>query len=122
MNYKESAFKIIFRGEKENKKLLISFSLMLTLVLSTVGVFAATTRVSDIAYLKKETSNQGVAILYGNRDNSTDRLSNVKTSKLQKGTTTVGFGTVQRPSQFSAKVTAKFYTSGTLKQSNNLSI
>lgn len=95
---------------------------MITVVLSGVSVFAASQYVADTAEFQMGTVNSGWAILEGYRDTSSDRLSNINSRKLQYGTTTCTLGTISRPNQFSAKMDVKFYTNGTLKQTNHLGI
>ncbi len=70
----------------------------------------------------KDKNNYGTAVLNGRRNNSTDRLSNVSPNKTQVGKVTVSFGTITRPSQFTAKVTDNFKYNGTLKSSAYLAI
>lgn len=97
------------------KKLFISFSLMLTLVLSTVSVFAATyTNVEDSQRYNQTLSDYGIAYLRGKRNDLTDRLSNVTTSKKEVGKVTVSI-TMTQPTQFSAKADAVFKYNGTKK-------
>lgn len=104
------------------KKMIISFSLMFMCLFATVSVFAGSYLVKDEQGFATTSSDMGTAILSGYRDESTDRLSQVGTSKTQKGKVTVSFGSITRPSQYSAKVTGNFYLSGTLKSSAYLSI
>lgn len=104
------------------KKLFISIGLMFTIVFTTVTVFAATQYVCDMADFQLGTVNSGWAILEGNRDTSTDRLSNVGARKLQYGTTTTELGTIQRPSQYRATMVVKFRTNGVVKKTTNLEI
>ena len=61
------------------------------------------TTVRDTASKAVSSSIYGIGELSGRRDNSTDRLSNVKTSKTEKGVL-VSFGDISRPNQYSAKV------------------
>lgn len=104
------------------KKLFISFGLMITLLLSTGGVLAATyTNLEDSKTYYHTNSDYGIAYLRGRRDNSTDRLSNVTTSKKEFGNITISF-TVTRPSQFTAKADAVFKYNGTSKITAHLSI
>ncbi|MCD7840732.1 MAG: hypothetical protein LUG46_08920 [Erysipelotrichaceae bacterium] len=105
------------------KKILVSFCISMVCLFSVVGTFASYTNVSNSATCKiSGTTSSGKAILQGRRDDSTDRLSNCTTSKIEKGDMTVSFSSFTRPSQFTAKATAEFYYKGNHKQSSYLSI
>lgn len=104
------------------KKSIISFAIVFVCLLSVVSVSAGYTTVKDEQGFMLTSSNYGTAKLSGQRDDSSDRLSNVTTSKTQKGSVTVSFASVTRPSQYSAKVTAHFNVNGVRRSSVYLAI
>lgn len=85
-------------------------------------VLADTSYVYDTEYFRKGYYDNGVATLSGYMDNSTDVLTNVRTSKLEYGDVTVSFSSISRPASRRAYATAYFYRDGVKKQTNNLQI
>lgn len=87
------------------KKLVISFTIMCSMLFAIVGVFASSyTECRDSYFFRSGYPDNAYAILMGKRDNSTDRLSNVSREYKKYGNATIEVGTIERPSQFTAKM------------------
>lgn len=104
------------------KKLLISFSLMFVLLVSTGSVFATYVNLQDSYRWLYSAGNEGTAWLKGRRDNSTDRLSNVSTDKEEVGKVYVEFLSVTRPSQYTATAKVLYSYKGITQKNKTLSI
>ena len=104
------------------KKFILSLTFMFALLFSFIFVSAATyTYVSDNATYSYNSSNYATAVLSGRFNDSTDKLSNVSTSKTEVGKVTASFGTINRGT-YSASVKVRFYYNGTYKKTYTLSI
>lgn len=105
------------------KKLLLSCSLMILCLFVSMNILtAAYVTVQDTDSYAHDQANYAIVTLSGQRDTSTDRLSNVKTSKIVKGKVLVVFDTIQRPNQFSANVDVSFRYQGLYQGYVHLSI
>ena len=104
------------------KKIVVSCCMMLFCLIATVGVFAGTTIAKDTKAFAVDEDNHAVVTLSGTRDTSTDRLSNVKTSKKIYGSIVVSFDPITRPSQYRASCTAHFRYDGLNKGNVELNI
>ena len=98
------------------KKLIISFTIMCSMLLSMVGVFAASqyVTVSDNWYYRKGYADNGYALFSGTHNTSTDRLSNVQYSKGEYGDVTVVLKDIVRGQQ-TATMTSEYYRDGVYK-------
>ena len=104
------------------KKIIIISCSMVFCFLTMLSVSASSyTTVRDTASKAVSSSIYGIGELSGRRDNSTDRLSNVETSKTEKGVL-VSFGDISRPNQYSAKVTVYFRYNGSAYGTETLNI
>ena len=105
------------------KKLLFSCSLMIACLFVSLNILtAAYITVQDTYSYAYNQANYAIVTLSGQSDTSTDRLSNVKTSKTVKGQVVVDFETIQRPNQFSANVDVNFRYQGLYRGTVHLSI
>lgn len=98
------------------KKLIISFCVMLTFLVSTSSVFATYTELYDSGSYHATASDYGYAYLFGRRDDSTDRISNVSTQEVQHGKVTVPSHVISRPNNYTCTSVAKFALNGEVKQ------
>lgn len=104
------------------KKLIISFCVMLTFLVSTSFAFASYTDLYDSASYHATTSDYGYAYLFGRRDDSTDRISNVSTKEVKYGKVTIPSHVVSRPNNYTCTSVAKFALNGVVKQTSLLSL
>lgn len=104
------------------KRIIVSFVVMCSfLFVMTNFVFASYTNLEDSYRWLYSAGQEGTCTLSGRRDNSTDRLSNVKTTVEEVGSVTVT-PTVTRPSQYTAKATVKYSFKGIKQHTETLSI
>ena len=70
------------------KKLIIIFTVMCSMVLSMVGVLAATVQVRDSEYFRTGYYDNAYVIVTANQDDSTGKLSNIQKTKKEYGSAT----------------------------------
>lgn len=103
------------------KKTLCLFSLMMGFVLTVSSVFAATVYKYDETYYMKGTSDQAYAILEGNEDQVTGRISNVNTDCSYRGRSYVAWANYS-VSRYTASVDVEFFLSNVKQKTVHLSI
>ena len=78
------------------KKLFLSFCLMCLILFGGSVVYAATFSVSDSEFFRTGYYDNAYAILSGQKDEETGKLTNVKSTKKEYGDATATFGVLNK--------------------------
>lgn len=94
---------------------MISFTVMCSMLFAMVSVFAVQKTVTDNYFYRTGNYDNGYTLFSGTFDTSTNRLSNVTSSKAQYGDVTITLSSIERTQQ-TASMTSRYYRDGVYKQ------